>query len=90
MMIEVLIHSGESRVERWVSHAGAVYSVYCLMSKCLRVGVLNLFRVVGPCEMRVEAMNPFTTLIHKHLPAFSGHLRPQGSSSVTPRLRTPT
>lgn len=49
------------------------YSVYCfIMSECLRAGVLNPLGVLGTFEITMEAVNPFATFTHKHLPAFSG------------------
>jgi len=59
------------------------------MAECLRAEVLNLFGVLGPFEIMMEAMNPFATFTHKHLPAFSRASATQYVSSVAPRLRTP-
>lgn len=38
----------------------------------------------------MEPMNSFTTFRHKHLPAFSGHLRPREAHPWPLRLRIPT
>lgn len=46
VVIGVLAHLG------LVRPAGAVYSVCCLMSECLWVSILNLFRAVGPVGWR--------------------------------------
>lgn len=55
IIIDFLILLGGGYVKGWVYYSAAIYSAYYFFfSECLRVGVLNLCRVLGPFEVMME------------------------------------